>query len=126
MAKIDGYRHEDLLIGANIKSIRLMREMSRDELAAGVGCSGEQIRKYEDGIDSVTAAVLKRISEVLTCPLLQLFSVETSKNLPMTPNEAEVLQLFKKLPDAEAKAMTKNMVKMLAKHFRRANPKGAM
>jgi transcriptional regulator with XRE-family HTH domain len=125
MAKIDGYQHEDALIGANIKSIRLMREMSRDELADAVGCSGEQIRKYEDGVDSVRAAILKRISEKLSCPLLQLYSAETRRNLTVTPNESEVLHLFKNLPDAEAKAMVKNMVKILAKHFKRTMPKGA-
>lgn len=120
MARIDGYSHDDEIIGRQIMSIRNLRGKSREDLASFVGCTHQQIAKYEDGTNSVSAPVMKKIAEFLECPLLQLYGLDdNAKTLHITRNEATLLAALKELPDEAAQLFAAQMVKGLAKHFGR-------
>jgi len=48
----------DRIIGANMRRLRLAREMSQAELGAHLPVTSQQIQKYEQAINKVAAADL--------------------------------------------------------------------
>lgn len=58
-------REIDAHIGAKIREARIVRELSREKLAAAMGVSPSQIQKFESGANRVSASALYALSEVL-------------------------------------------------------------
>lgn len=59
----------DRLVGQNICAHRQQRRMSQSELAAKIGVTFQQMRKFENGTDRVGSSRLFRISSVLEVPI---------------------------------------------------------
>ena len=54
-------------------------EMSRDQFARIVGCSGEQIRKIEAGFSNPGIVMARKIAAALNATLDEVFPAETRK-----------------------------------------------
>ena len=63
----------DKVIGINIKKYRLLKKMSQEHLAADLGISFQQLQKYENGKNRVSASVLGKISQTLETPITLFF-----------------------------------------------------
>ena len=55
----------DKLIGNKIYNLRVDRDMSRSDLAKKTGVSQQQIAKYEDGKNKISASRLALLAKVL-------------------------------------------------------------
>jgi transcriptional regulator with XRE-family HTH domain len=64
-------RHEN--IGRGLKSRRLALGLSEEALAAALGVTCDQLRKYESGHGHIDAARLQRVADVLKVPVLFFF-----------------------------------------------------
>ncbi|QBX38115.1 XRE family transcriptional regulator [Brevundimonas sp. S30B] len=63
----------DAAIGQRIRDARIERRVSREDLAAAIGKSWQQLQKYEAGANRVAASTLLGISAFLDVPLLSLY-----------------------------------------------------
>lgn len=61
------------LIGNRIYNIRLSRGLSRSKLAKDVGVSHQQIAKYENGSNKISATRLYLISIALDTPIISFY-----------------------------------------------------
>jgi transcriptional regulator with XRE-family HTH domain len=55
----------DKLIGKKIYNLRIARDMSRSDLAKKAGVSQQQIAKYEDATNKISASRLALLAKVL-------------------------------------------------------------
>lgn len=65
----------NVLIGHNLRGIRIARGMTQAQLAllCEGGLSSQQISKYELGIDQVSGSRLVEFANILTCNLIDFF-----------------------------------------------------
>jgi transcriptional regulator with XRE-family HTH domain len=66
-------RPVDVLVGQNIRLLRLRRGLSQTELGRRIGLTFQQIQKYEKGANRVGAARLAQLADALGVSLTSLF-----------------------------------------------------
>lgn len=57
----------DRHIGARIRALRNLKEMSQEELGVALGVSFQQVQKYEKGMNRVSGGRLMQIASTLDC-----------------------------------------------------------
>ena len=72
----DRTRSLDKGIGARVRARRLEIGITQDELAKRLGVSFQQVQKYEQGINRISAASLVLIAEALACRPHDLLGVD--------------------------------------------------
>ena len=55
----------DIKLGARLRELRKLRDLSQDALAKKVGVTFQQIQKYEKGVNRISASMLYDIAKVL-------------------------------------------------------------
>ena len=63
----------DKWVGDRVRTARVLRGMSQDQLGQAVGLTFQQIQKYEKGVNRIGASRLYRLSQALDVPLMWLF-----------------------------------------------------
>jgi transcriptional regulator with XRE-family HTH domain len=63
----------DPRIGGRIRMRRLMRDMSQSHLAESLSVSFQQVQKYENGTNDVSAGKLAEIAAYLNAPIAYFF-----------------------------------------------------
>ena len=87
----------DIYVGSRIKARRMYLDISQQSLAATLGLTFQQVQKYENGTNRVSASRLKEIADALR--------VEPGYFFPPAREEAvsdEDLQRQQRLTEAEA------------------------
>lgn len=77
----------DASIGARLRQIRMLRQLSQTKLGDALGVSFQQIQKYESGANRVSASALVRLSralEVSPVHFLEGFGNEASPADPLS------------------------------------------
>ena len=76
------YHHDetDRLIGRRIKARRKALGLTLEQLGRGLGVSYQQIQKYEAGRNQISAALLLKISTLLSVPVSYFFSDRDDKD----------------------------------------------
>lgn len=70
----------DKLVGSNIRRIRILRGLAQKALAEALGVTFQQVQKYENGANRMSAGRLVHLAEVMDCSIIDLFQgVETPK-----------------------------------------------
>src|SRR3954447_20714673 len=59
----------DKVIGERLRARRLLLQLSQSDLAEQLGCTFQQVQKYENGTNRVSAATLSRVAALLGAPL---------------------------------------------------------
>jgi transcriptional regulator with XRE-family HTH domain len=62
-------------IGQRVRVRRLEKGLSQTELAMRIGVSFQQVQKYENGRNRISASRLQRIAELLDVPITFFFEV---------------------------------------------------
>jgi transcriptional regulator with XRE-family HTH domain len=87
-----GEGEKDKIVGARIRALRGMYGITAGVLGARIGVTGEQIGRYENGVQRVTAGRLWTIAEVMNVPVKFFFAVtsipESSRDESPEPGEA--------------------------------------
>lgn len=63
----------DVIVGANVRRIRMQRRISQEHLASKLGITFQQVQKNEKGTNRISASRLQQIADALQCQLLDLF-----------------------------------------------------
>ena len=68
--KTDSYDRE---VGLRVRTLRLSRRMSQNDIGQRLGITFQQIQKYENGANRIGAGRLQRIAEIFEVPVAALF-----------------------------------------------------
>ena len=63
----------DRVIGRRIRAERVAAEVTQTELAGAISLSFQQLQKYENGTNRVTAAKLFEICQILEVPIASMY-----------------------------------------------------
>jgi transcriptional regulator with XRE-family HTH domain len=83
---------DDSRIGARLRALRLRAGLTQVELAQRIGCTHQQLQKYETGANRLAAGRLMRLAEALDCSPAELLESEAPKRPRGT--EARIARLF--------------------------------
>ncbi|WP_375653593.1 helix-turn-helix domain-containing protein [Bartonella sp. OD88NMGDW] len=72
----------DLFVGKKIRFRRKMLKMSQKTLGQHLGVTFQQIQKYENGLNRVSAGRLKEISDILNVPVSFFYADILAKKQP--------------------------------------------
>jgi DNA-binding transcriptional regulator YiaG len=75
----------DVIIGANIKRVRKFYGMTQHQVAQLLNITFQQLQKYENGKNKISAARLYKLSALLDCPFEYFFSEEKFDFLKKIP-----------------------------------------
>jgi len=92
----------DISIGANIRRLRRLAELSMEQLAPHLGISMQQLQKYETGASRVSGGMIARISNELSVPILELFPIEYTLDPGHHSDAGELSELQRELFEAAA------------------------
>ena len=106
-------------IGAKIRSARLSKGLTQEELGEILGVQKSAIAKYENGrIVNIKRSTLKKLSDVLCIPPYELVYEQGKENPPaepkLTEGEEKLLKLIRLMPDE----MKKQYVELLESTLR--------
>ncbi len=91
----------DATIGERIKTGRTLRGMSQEHLAAQIGVTFQQLQKYENGTNRVSASRLYGIAKLLGMPLAYFFGghdiVPKTLGLTFDEDTVDILRKCKRL-----------------------------
>ncbi len=63
----------DVLVGQQVKRLRMERGMSQDTLGKGLGLTFQQVQKYEKGTNRISASRLQQIAVIFGVPVTAMF-----------------------------------------------------
>lgn len=66
----------DKHVSRQIRAARKSRSLTMQDIADKLGCSYQQVAKYETGFNRVSAGTLYEISEILDVPVARFFPVK--------------------------------------------------
>jgi transcriptional regulator with XRE-family HTH domain len=55
----------DRYVGSRLRMRRMMLEMSQEKVAKGLGLTFQQVQKYENGVNRISASRLQHLSQIL-------------------------------------------------------------
>ncbi len=98
----------DVAVGANLRRVRSLRQMSQEALATQLGITFQQVQKYEKGVNRISASKLVLIAEALDCDLSSLFAgigdERHDEPIPVLSARAvRLAALYDRLPDETAR-----------------------
>lgn len=98
-------------IGAKIRSARIAKGLTQEELGDILGVQKSAIAKYENGrIVNIKRSTLKKLSDVLGIPPYELVYEHDIKNPPVEPQltegEENLLKLIRLMPEEMKKQYT--------------------
>ena len=119
----------DVHVGKQVRLRRLLLGMSQTELAAAVGLTFQQVQKYEQGTNRISAGRLYDLAKVLGVSIDSFFegiqpqfSEGQSADFPLSdagfPTTREILQVvrnYNRIQDAAARKLVYDLVQGLGK-----------
>src|SRR5579859_7208423 len=70
----------DAAVGARIRNLRLRNKLSQTEVGEHVGVTFQQIQKYENGANRVSASRLAQLAKVFGVPIAAFYSEVQTEN----------------------------------------------
>ncbi|MBU1376918.1 MAG: helix-turn-helix domain-containing protein [Alphaproteobacteria bacterium] len=106
----------DVALGHHIRDLRRVLGDTQAGLGAKVGLTFQQIQKYENGANRISALMLIKLAEALnTTPTEILRSVDGEAAAPASSTEAErLLDAFNRISSPETRASVLRIVTALA------------
>ena len=102
--KADAYDRE---VGLRVRTLRISRRMSQNDLGERLGITFQQVQKYENGVNRIGAGRLQRIAEIFEVPVAALFGgsrregragVDPFEGL-RTPGAVQLLEAYGRIGD---------------------------
>ena len=109
----------DIYVGTRLRSLRAMRRVSQTDIAEKLGLSFQQVQKYENGTNRISASKLYSISKILNVQPNYFFEglEDGGAEAPETAistKAARVGGFFESIPGEEAKARLYDLIKAMA------------
>lgn len=112
----------DIIVGNNIRRIRVAKGMSQEKLGEALGITFQQVQKYEKGTNRVSSSKMDMICSALGCSLFDVFAGTAAAgsaplSLPPVSSKAmQVAELFEKIESDETKAAIIRLLKSVTSH----------
>lgn len=107
----------DLVVGQNVRKLRIARNQTLSDLAGELGISHQQLQKYETGSNRLSAGMVARIADLLDVPLENLFRSGEPRARALSPAAEEMEALRKEagffLSKARSRETLRQMVDVL-------------
>jgi transcriptional regulator with XRE-family HTH domain len=102
--KTDAY---DRAVGLRVRTLRLSRRMSQNDLGQRLGITFQQVQKYENGANRIGAGRLQRIAEIFEVPVAALFGANRREGRAgvdpfeglRTPGAVQLLEAYGRIAD---------------------------
>ena len=116
----------DIRVGRRLRQFRLMRGMTQREVAEGAGVRMQQLQKYENATNRVSASRMWDIANVLGVPVSALFEGQAASGGPdwVDGEQVRLLQLYSQFPGPKRAALIE-FIEALAEPGRRRAPRSA-
>jgi len=110
----------DKFIGQKIYSLSLKKGLSRQQLSKVIGVTHQQLQKYENGSNRVTASKLALIAKALDLRIPYFYEgFEAADNIPLETESQclciEVARNFRRIANREHQDAINTLVKSLLK-----------
>lgn len=110
----------DILIGQAIRRGRDLRGMSQEKLGQEIGITFQQVQKYENGLNRVSASSLYRISGVLDVPITSFFAGLSRKEtlldvFDLSRDEIHLVQAYRRTKDKKQRSQILEIIKQIVK-----------
>ena len=87
----------DIQVGQRIKAARKLQKLTQTDLADGVGVSYQQIQKYENGDNRVSASMLYEIAQALNIPMAYFYNgIERPNSKDIAEFDTQELNFIRK------------------------------
>jgi transcriptional regulator with XRE-family HTH domain len=113
----------DEAVGARIRLLRKRRKMSQQELGTALGVTFQQVQKYENGNNRVSASRLHMDANTLNVPITDLFdgasatgtTSRATKSVAFDPQALRLAEAFVKISNKELRSSLVDMVEAMAR-----------
>ncbi|MDD9919440.1 MAG: helix-turn-helix transcriptional regulator, partial [Alphaproteobacteria bacterium] len=108
----------DIHVGQRLKQQRKLQNISQKSLAKQLGITFQQIQKYENATNRISASKLYKLSQILKTPIQCFFENYqkspqfTEKLSELTTKELNFIKNFRQLNPAQQQALT-NLINKL-------------
>jgi transcriptional regulator with XRE-family HTH domain len=106
----------DAALGDRIRRRRRELGMSQSALGAKLGITFQQVQKYENGTNRVSATMLVKLSDALGMPVTEILHEPEASAPPLgaKAEDAQLLAAFGRIQSAELRAAVLTLVAGLA------------
>jgi transcriptional regulator with XRE-family HTH domain len=117
----------DKEIGLRVRALRLEKGLSQTQLATRIGVTFQQVQKYENGVNRISASRLQRIAELLDVPIPFFFEVAQTPSgddpLAYLRNEGAVklLRAYDQITNIEGRSALIEIAEQLARASKSAS-----
>jgi transcriptional regulator with XRE-family HTH domain len=113
----------DETVGARIRILRKRRKMSQSELGKALGVTFQQVQKYENGMNRVSASRLHLVATALKVPITDLFddasatssTSRVTKSVAFDPEALRLAEAFVKISDKELRSSLVDVAEAMAR-----------
>jgi transcriptional regulator with XRE-family HTH domain len=121
----NGNNPVDLLVGGRIRLLRKRRKMSQAQLGKALGVTFQQIQKYENGKNRVSASRLHLIATALDVTVNDLFdgasergrTLKATKSIAFDSQALRIAEAFVKISDKELRSSLIDLAEAMARTF---------
>ncbi len=119
----------DEFIGEKIRNTRILLGVTQSELANKIGITFQQLQKYENGENRISAATISFLSNFFNTSIVDFFPAlrttnngvvnEPKKQIPMSNDNKEIIHLldmFNKIENAPTKTRIVALVKQISNY----------
>jgi transcriptional regulator with XRE-family HTH domain len=121
--KIEETDPVDVHVGQRLRAERLRCKLTQSEMGRAIGVTFQQVQKYENGKNRVSASMLVRAAHVLDVSIVDLFPAETASATTTAPDlsaikgGAELARSYAAMTGAD-RALLVQLAASLAGHAR--------
>jgi transcriptional regulator with XRE-family HTH domain len=107
----------DRIIGGNLRTIRLKRGLTQIDVADALGCTFQQVQKYEKGKNRISASVVYRLCGILGAGVLDFYAgLEPGEQIPpLSKQQSRWLGIYDELPSDDVRQALLKMAERLLK-----------
>jgi len=107
------YKDKDVEIGLKIRDLRVVKGLTRRELAAYMDISHQQLEKYERGINSVKVSKLSDLAHALDISVMAFFEEPDVKGR-MYRISTQLMKYFNSIENENMRQAIYNLVKNIS------------
>ncbi len=97
----------DVIVGANIRTYRIVAGMSQHDLATTLNLTCQQVQKYETGANRISAGRLSDVAHHVNQPISTFFAdaLTTLEDAPIQRQTLHLVQYFQSLTAGQRAAI---------------------
>jgi transcriptional regulator with XRE-family HTH domain len=101
----------DISAGASLYALRSFRGLTQLQLARQLGVSYQQVQKYENGVNRMSASVLYRAARILDISILDFFAgLDGARAAPQPGPSREEVKLLKLFRSIQEDSMRRHVI----------------